>query len=182
MLQGQPERTNLGEQTRLWDSYHAKSPDLRYSQARSQNKGLSRARQLWTGHLPLETGRRGQPEPEGGNRSPREALSAKLPAGFIANRDFWGFWTVVILLRRRASCTPRKLSGRDGEEISCNDRTCQMPGHLSCSDLGRAQNTGPTEPALLRTTRAPEPERLRPGKCIQPRAGLRQFQAEQPRA
>ena len=28
--------------TRLWDSYHGKSPNLRHHQARSQNKGLSR--------------------------------------------------------------------------------------------------------------------------------------------
>ena len=62
-----------------------------------------------------------------------------------------------------------------GEEISCSDRACQTPGHLNCSDLGRAQNTGPTESVPLRTTGVPEPEWLRPGKCIQPRAGLRQF-------
>ena len=29
MPQGQSEGTNLGQQTRLWDSYHAKSPNLR---------------------------------------------------------------------------------------------------------------------------------------------------------
>ena len=52
------------------------------------------------------------------------------------------------------------------------DCACQAPGHLSCLDLGRAQNAGPTESAPLWSTRVPEPERLRPGKCIQPRAGL----------
>ena len=36
--------------------------------------------------------------------------------------------------------------------MSRSDRTCQTPGHLSCSDLGRAQNAGPTESAPLRTT------------------------------
>ena len=56
------------------------------------------------------------------------------------------------------------------------------PHHLSCSDLGRAQNAGPTESAPLRTTRVPEPEWLRPGRCMQPRAGLGRFLAEQPRA
>ena len=61
-----------------------------------------------------------------------------------------------------------------GEAISCSDRARKTPGHLSCSDLGRAQNAGPTNSAPLRTTRVLEPERLRPGKCIQPRAGLRQ--------
>ena len=94
MPQGQFEGTNLGYQTRLWDSYHVKSPNLRHHQACSQNKGLSRAL------LPLEIGRRGQPEPEGGNHRPREALSTKLQAGFIANQDFLGFWTVNIFLRR----------------------------------------------------------------------------------
>ena len=69
-----------------------------------------------------------------------------------------------------------------GEAISHSNCAHQTHGHLSCSDLGRAQNAGPTESAPLRTTRVPEPEWLRPGKCIQPRAGFRQFPAEQPRA
>ena len=63
--------------------------------------------------------------------------------------------------------------------ISRCDHTRQTPDHLSCSDLRRAQNGGPTESVPLRTTRVPEPEWLRPGKCTQPRAGLRQFPAEQ---
>ena len=53
----------------------------------------------------------------------------------------------------------------------------QTPYHPSCSELGRAQNSGPMESAPLRTTRVPEPERLRPGRCIQPRAGLRSWQS-----
>ena len=64
-------------------------------------------------------------------------------------------------------CTPRKQSGRDGEAISHSARRArQTPGHLNCSDLGRAQNTGPTKSAPLRTTRVPETERLGPGKGI----------------
>ena len=51
----------------------------------------------------------------------------------------------------------------------------QAPGRLSCSDLGKAQNAGPTESAPLWNTGEPEPERLRPGKCMQPRAHFRQF-------
>ena len=47
MPRGQSEGTNLGSQTRLWDSYNAKSPYLRHRQASSQNKGLSRASRLW---------------------------------------------------------------------------------------------------------------------------------------
>ena len=79
-----------------------------------------------------------------------------------------GFWTVNIRLRRCAGCTPRKPS--DGEAISRSNCARQTPYHLSCLDLGRAQNAGPTESAPLRTTRVPEPEWLRTGKCTQPRA------------
>ena len=83
-------------------------------------------------------------------------------------------------LRRRAHCTPRKPSGwdRGGNKMhppTGGDCARQAPGHLSCSDLGRAQNAGPTESAPLWSTREPEPECLRPGKCTQPRACLRQF-------
>ena len=52
---------------------------------------------------------------------------------------------------------------------------CQVPGHLSCSDLGRAQNIGPPESAHLWRTPEPEHEQLTPGKCMQPRAHFRQF-------
>ena len=38
------------------------------------------------------------------------------------------------------------------EGISRSECTHQTPHHLSCSDLGRAQNAGPTEPVPLRTT------------------------------
>ena len=34
--------------TRLWDSYHVKSPNLRHRQACSQNKGLNRDSRLQT--------------------------------------------------------------------------------------------------------------------------------------
>ena len=87
----------------------AKSPKLRHHQACSQNKGLSRASQQQTGH-----GERGQPGPEEGNHVPREASSTKMQAGFIANQDFLGFWTVNIRLRRCTGCTPRKASSRAG--------------------------------------------------------------------
>ena len=43
----------------------------------------------------------------------------------------------------------------------------QAPGHLSCLDLGRAQNKGPNESVPLWSTQEPEPEWLRPGKCRQ---------------
>ena len=152
----------------------------------------------------METGSRGQPEPEGGNCSSREAFSTKLQAGFIANQDLLGFWMVDIRwegcgqrsapqkrhmanLRRCARCTPRKPRGwdRGGDKMqppNWGDCAHQAHGHLSCSDLGRAQNACPTKSAPLSSTREPEPDRLRPGKCTQPRPRLRQFPAEQPRA
>ena len=77
---------------------------------------------------------------------------------------------------------PENQAAGAGEVISCSDCARQTPGHLSCSDLGRAQNAGPTESEPLRTTRVPEPEQLRPGRCMQPRASLGRFPAEQPRA
>ena len=53
--------------------------------------------------------------------------------------------------------------------ISCSNHPRQTPHHLSFSDLGRAQNRGPTESGPLRTTRVPEPERLGPGSSAQGR-------------
>ena len=144
-----------------------------------------------------------EPELEKGNQGPREATSTKLQTGSIADQEFLGFWTVDIHwegrsqrsapqkrhtahLRRCDPCTPRKPSGWNGggNKTHCppgGDCTHQAPGHLSCSDLGRAQNAGPTKSAPLGSTQEPESEQLRPGKCTQPRAHLRQFPAEQPR-
>ena len=99
---------------------------------------------------PLETGRPGQPKPEGGDQGPREASSTKLKSGFVANHDSLGFWTVDICregpsqrlapqrrrtahLRRRAHCTPRNRAAGTAEVIS---RSNQAPGHLSYSEGG----------------------------------------------
>ena len=83
-------------------------------------------------------------------------------------------------LRQRSCSTPKKSSGWDqgGDKMHCStwgECAHQVPGHLSCSDLGRAHNTGPTESVPLWSTREPEPEWLRPGKCAQLRARFRQF-------
>ena len=108
----------------------------------------------------------GAAEPEGGNHGPREASSTKLQAGFDANQDFLGFWMVDFRreghnqrstpwkrhtehLKRCTSCTPRRLSGRDKEGDKSQPSTggdCarQAPGHLSCSDLERAQRQAQT--------------------------------------
>ena len=60
---------------------------------------------------------------------------------------------------------PENRAAGTGEVISHSDPARQTRGHLSCSDLGRAQKAGPTESVPLRTTQVPEPERLRPGKA-----------------
>ena len=169
------------------------SPNLRLCQARSQNRELSRA--SGPAHPPPETGRWGQPEPEGGNSGPREASSTKLQAGFVANQDYLGFWMVDICregrsqrsapqkrhpahLRRRVHCALRKPSSWDGggdkmHPLPGGDCAHQGPGHLSCSGLGRAPKAGPTKSAPLRSTQKPEPEQLRPGMQMQPRAHFR---------
>ena len=56
-------------------------------------------------------------------------------------------------LRRCAGCTPRKLSSRDGGDGKLQpsiggDHTRQAHGHMSCSDLGRAQNSTQTSQSL----------------------------------
>ena len=51
----------------------------------------------------------------------------------------------------------------------------QAPGHLSCSDLGRAENADPTKSVPLWSTQKHEPEQLKPEKYKQPRAHFRQF-------
>ena len=120
-----------------------------------------------------------------------------------SNQDFLGFWTFDICwegysqrsspqkrhiahLRGRTHCHPGNQAAGTREVIRCTAPgksvlTKQLVA-LSCSDLRRAQNAGPTESAPLWNTREPEPEQLRPGKCMQPRAHLRQFPAKQPRA
>ena len=93
-------------------------------------------------HPPPETGRWGQPEPEGGNQEraararrgqsqPQRGIIYQTASGLLANQDFLGFWMVDIHqagrsqrsapqrrhrahLRRCAHCTPKKLSTWDG--------------------------------------------------------------------
>ena len=89
--------------------------------------------------------------------------------------------------RRRAHCTPRKPNGWDSggdksHPSTGDDYAHQGSGHLSCSDLERVQNAGPTKSAPLWSIREPEPERLKPGKGMQTRACSRQLSAEQHRA
>jgi len=68
-------------------------------------------------------------------------------------------------LRRCTCCTPRKPSSWDGggdkmQPPTGGDYGRQAPGHLSCSDMGRAQNAGPTKSAPLWSNQEPEPKWL----------------------
>ena len=123
-----------------------KSPNLRHCQASSQNKGLSRASQLLTSPSPAGDRQARTARARGGNHSPREASSAKLQAGSVANQDFLGFWTVdirregrsqrsapqkrhTVSLRRRTCCVSRKQSGWDRG----GNKTHPLPGESALS-------------------------------------------------
>ena len=122
-----------------------------------------------------------QPELEGGNRSPRKISSTKLQVSFFAKTS-WGSGRSTSTWKGVPAVHPENRVAGTGEVISHSDGALQTPHHLSCLDMGRAQNAGPTESAPLRTTRVPEPEWLRPGRCMKPRASLWWFLAEQPTA
>ena len=130
----------------------------RHRQACSQNKGLTRAMwkaltwvttrsahrtQDWAelaGCRPYLSGDR-QPEPEVGNCGPREALSTKLQAGFVFTKTSWdsgrstSTWECALVVH------PENLVAGTREVITRSDHARQTPGHLSCSDQGRAENT-----------------------------------------
>ena len=113
----------------------------------------------------------------------------------VANQVFLGSWMVdnrqeghsqrsapqrrhIAQLRQRSHCAPRKLSiwnwGDDKmHRPTWGECTRQAPGRLSCSDLGRAQNTFPTRSVPLWSTQ--EPEKLRPEMCTKFRAHLGQY-------
>ena len=62
---------------------------------------------------------------------------------------------------------PENRVAEMGEAVSRSDRARQTH-HLSCLDLGRAQNAGPTKSAPLRTTRAPDLRGLDLGGACSP--------------
>ena len=122
-----------------------------------------------------------------------DQTASRLP---VANQMFLGTWMADIQqeghsqrsapqrrhtahVGRCSHYAPRKPSGwdRGGDKTHCTPGECahQALRHLSCSDLGRAQNAGPTKYVPLWSTREPEPEQLRPGKRTKPRACFGQF-------
>ena len=172
--------------------------------ARSQNKGLSkyqRGARYRLAHPPPEAERQAgdsQSWKTRGNLGPRDSILhqtvSRLP---VANQVFLGSWMVDICqegrsqrsapqrrhmahLRQCSRCTPRKPSGWDegGDKTRCPTKVecaCQPPGRLSCSDLGRASNTRPTESVPLWSAQEPEPEQLITGKCMKGRAHFGQY-------
>ena len=135
---------------------------------------------------------------QGANLAPETGIpyqtSSRLPD---ANQVFLGSWMAdvhqegrsqrsalqrrhIAHLRQRSCCTPRKPSSWDHEGDKMHRSTwgeCahQAPVYLSCLDLGRAKNAGPTESVPLWSTQEPEPEQLRPGKCTQPKVCFKQI-------
>ena len=130
---------------------------------------------------------------QGANSAPEMPSSTKLRAGSqLLTKSSWdrGWLTPATRsapqrrhmahLRWCSHCTHRTLNDWDRGGDKTHHPTwgmCahQAPGRLSFSDLRRAQNAGPTESVPLWGTREPKPEQCRPGKCMQPRACLRQF-------
>ena len=90
----------------------------------------------------LETGRQGQPEPEGGNHGHREASFTNLQRDFVANQDFLGCWKVDICWEGRSQRSasqkregalvvhPENRAARAGEGIS---RSFQL-GETTCAN------------------------------------------------
>ena len=108
----------------------------------------------------LETGRHGQPDPEGGDRGHRETSFTNLQRDFLGildSRHPMGGSQPEISFpeeRRHVRYTHRIPSGWDGggdksQPSTGGDYARQGPGHLSCSDLQQAQNAGPTKSAPL---------------------------------
>ena len=159
-----------------------KSPNLRHHQAHSQNKGLSKASWLQAG--PSPSGNRQARAARAGRRQsqPQRGIIYRTASRLHANQDFLGFWIVNICRRRCASCTPRKLSSRDGGGDKLQPPRSPNTWSPELLQPGKGTKHRPNQVCASENYRVPEPERLRPGKCTQPRAGLRQFPTQQPRA
>ena len=98
---------------------------------------------------------------EGGNHGPREASYTNCKQTSLLTKTSWDSGRLTSVCEGALVVHPENQVTGTGEVINHSDHARQTPHHLSYSDLGRAQNTGQTESAPLRTTRAPEPEWLR---------------------
>ena len=142
-------------------------------------------------------GARSQSQKARGNLDPRDGIFHQIVSRLkVAIQVFLGFWMVDIHqegcsqrsapqrrhtahLTQHSCGAPRKPRGWDRG----GDKTHRPAGrvHLQNTWLpellgpGKAQNAGPTKSVPLWSTREPEPEWFRPGKCTQSRACFRQF-------
>ena len=172
---GKRERERERERERARESFPAKSSNLRHCHARSQKKGLSeylRRACCRPAHPLPEAGMQAgtsQSWKERGKLGPRDSIPYQTVSRLsVTNQVFLGSWTVDIhqegcsqrsapqkrhTAHLRRCCAPRKPSGWDrrGDKTHRTWGVCarQTPGLLSCSDLERAQNTGPTESVPL---------------------------------
>ena len=111
LFKNQPEcpECNQSELTwaipRLWDSYHAKSSNIRHRQDRAQNKGWNRNK-LGADHPPLVTGSQSHKGWKGAIVAQERHYLPKCKQASLLT-DFWGFWTVISRQRRDASVTPK---------------------------------------------------------------------------
>ena len=140
-----------------------KSPNLRHRQARSQNKGLSRASRLYQTIPRWKQAGDGSQSQKGTTVAPERHPVPNCKETSWLTKTSWdsGHSTSArrvaapqkrqtAHLRSPTHCTPRKPSDwdREGDKLQPStggDYTCQAPGRLSCWDLGQAQNAGPTK-------------------------------------
>ena len=151
------------------------SCNLRHRQARAGNKGLNRDSRLQDIPLRWQAARAGR-----GQSQPQRDIIYKTVSRLLCQLRLLGVLD--------SQHPPEKVRWLYTQitEWQGGDKSQQprSPNTLSPEllDLGRAQNTGLTESAPLKTTQVLEPEQLRSGRCKQPRAGHGWFLAEQPRA
>ena len=105
---------------------------------------------------------------------PGQLTSARRIANrdLLPRRDMWHTWDDAPAVHPGNRAAGMKEAIRRTSPGSVNSPSTWGPELLRPV---RAQNTGPTESAPLWSTREPEPEWLRPGKCTHPRARCRQF-------
>ena len=161
-------RTRLSNWTEL---------NWRHCQDHSQNKGLSeyqrRASWLQPSPPPPEAGRSAgnKIRKAKGKLGPRDNIpyqTANLP-GILDGWHLPGGSQPEISSPEETYGTPGAAAlplctqetvgwdpGNDKMYCTCGECTLQAPSCLSCSDLGRAQNTGPTKSVPLWSTQEPE--------------------------
>ena len=104
-------------------------------------------------------------------------LSCKIYSQNLAKKGEKKISLCMAHLRWHSCWKPSGWNGGDGK-IHCPTRVewaHQAPGRLSCSDLGKAQNAGPTDSVSLWSTQESENEWLRPGNYTQLMAHFRKL-------